>query len=220
MSETVQLGPVRLAYRVTGPPDGRPVVLLHGLGSDAATWDFVATAISDTCRAYAVDLRGHGGTVSPDEYSFELMRDDVVAFLDALGLGTVTLVGHSMGGTVAFLLAEDHPERVGRLVIEDTTPPYRPDQPIEVPPEAGENVYTALIRQLNDPDPAWWDRTARIRVPTLIIAGGPDSHVPQDRIAAVAQRIPDCRVLTIPVGHQVHGSAPEDFVAALRSFLS
>jgi 3-oxoadipate enol-lactonase len=209
---------LRIAYRVTGPPDGPPVVLLHALGSEAATWDGVAADLGDTFRVYAPDLRCHGRTEAT-ECSFELMRDDMVAFLDALGLDTVMLVGHSMGGTVAFLLVEDHPERVNRLVIEDVTPPYRSDERIEVDEEAGDDPRATILRQLNDPDPAWWERTAEINVPTLIIAGGPDSHVPQDKIAAVAQRIPDCRVLTIPVGHRVHSTAPEDFITALRGFL-
>jgi 3-oxoadipate enol-lactonase len=210
---------VRVAYRTTGVADGPPVVFLHGTGSEAASWDRVAAAIGDSFRSYALDLRGYGRTESPPEYSFELMCEDVVGFLDALGLDAVTLVGHSMGGTVAFLLTEEHPDRVSRLVIEDSTPPYRPDGPIEIPADADEDPRYNIIRQLNDPDPAWWDRISKITVPTLIIAGGPDSHVPQDRIAAVAQRIPDCRVLTIPVGHRVHTTAPDDFIAALRPFL-
>jgi 3-oxoadipate enol-lactonase len=214
--EFVAANGLRIAHRVTGPVDGPPVVLLHALGSEAATWDQVAAAIGDTFRVYAPDLRCHGRTEAA-ECSFELMRDDVIAFLDALGLDTVTLVGHSMGGTVAFLIVEEHPERVNRLVIEDVTPPYASSDPIPIP--EGDDPRVAIFRQLADPDPAWWERTSEIGVPTLIIAGGPDSHVPQDRISALAQRISDCRVLTIPVGHRVHSTAPEDFIAALRSFL-
>ncbi|MFB7739250.1 alpha/beta fold hydrolase [Streptomyces sp. NPDC056112] len=51
------------------------------------------------------------------------MRADVLWFLDALGLGHVDLIGHSMGGIVAYLLAQDHPQRVSRLVLEDVPVP-------------------------------------------------------------------------------------------------
>jgi pimeloyl-ACP methyl ester carboxylesterase len=218
-SGSVNLSGVRLAYLAAGPLGAPPVVLLHALGSQAATWEEVAAALSDRFRVYAPDLRGHGESGRPGAYSLELMRDDVVEFIDGLGAGPVTLVGQAMGAMVAFLLVEEHPERVSRLVIEDSTPPYRPEQPVQLPEGQGDDVFVAILRQLNDPDPAWWDRTSGIKVPTLMIAGGPDSHIPQDRISAVAQRIPECRVLTIPVGHDVHSSAPEDFNAALLGFL-
>jgi 3-oxoadipate enol-lactonase len=77
----------------------------------------------------------------------------------------------------------------------------------------------AILREFDEPDPTWWERAAAIQVPTLIIAGGQDSHVPQDQVVALAQRIPDCRLLTIPVGHRVHSTVPDDFTAAVAGFL-
>src|SRR6476469_4791349 len=99
----VEVNGVRLAYTRSGRPDAPPVLLLHALGSSAATWDAVVPALADTFRVYALDLRGHGHSADPRRHSFELMRDDVVGFLDALGLDRVTVVGHSMGGMVGFL---------------------------------------------------------------------------------------------------------------------
>src|SRR5690349_10240497 len=98
MSDEVTVDGVRLAYRAYGPVDGSPVVLLHALGDSGAGWEPVARGLADTHRVYALDLRGHGDSADPGAYSFELMRDDVRGFLDALGLDAVTLVGHSMGG--------------------------------------------------------------------------------------------------------------------------
>ena len=63
------------------------------------------------------------------------MAEDVLGFLDECGLDDVTLVGHSMGGMVAYLVAIQQPHRVERLVVEDAPPPYRrrlacsPDRP-------------------------------------------------------------------------------------------
>jgi hypothetical protein len=76
----------------------------------------------------------HGDSDWPGAYSFQLMCDDVVAVLDRLDLAPITLIGHSMGGTVALLAALQQPERVARLVVEDATPPYPrhravPDRP-------------------------------------------------------------------------------------------
>jgi pimeloyl-ACP methyl ester carboxylesterase len=66
----------------------------------------------------------------PGDYSFELMPGDVLEALNQLGLSKVTLVGHSMGGTMAYMIAEQHPHLVERLTIEDPPPPFPRDQPI------------------------------------------------------------------------------------------
>ena len=115
----IEAAGVRLAYRVWGSPGAPPLVLLHGLGEGAADWDGVAPAFARHWRVYAPDLRGHGSSDRPGDYSVELMAADALGFLDALQLDRVDLIGHSMGGLVGFLLAGDHPDRVGRLILED-----------------------------------------------------------------------------------------------------
>jgi 3-oxoadipate enol-lactonase len=124
------LGGIRLAYQVSGPPDASPLVLLHALGEDATGWDAVAPVLAQSRRVYALDLRGHGRSSWPGDYSLELMQADVLHFLDELGHGRVDLVGHSMGGIVAYLLASGYPQRLARLVLEDVrVPGSRPPRP-------------------------------------------------------------------------------------------
>ena len=114
-----EVGGIRLAYQVWGAREDPPLVLLHALGEGAADWAGVAPAFAQHWRVYAPDLRGHGLSDWSGDYSLELMRADVLGFLDALGLDRVDLIGHSMGGLVAYLLAGECPERVGRLILED-----------------------------------------------------------------------------------------------------
>lgn len=207
---------------------GRPaMVLLHALGVHKSTWDGVAPQFAATHHVVAPDLRGAGRSPWPGEYTYELMRDDVLALFDALDLSEVTLVGHSMGGTVACLVAEESPSRLARLILEDTGPPRRPevprtvpDGPVEPPDGYDWALVTAIIRELNEPDPAWWDRAEHIDMPTLVLAGGPDSHIPQEQLVELVERLPDGRLVTIPAGHHVHRERPAEFVAALRDFLS
>jgi 3-oxoadipate enol-lactonase len=214
---------VRLACYIRGAADAPPLVLLHGLGSRASTWDTVAAEFAKHFRVLAIDQRGHGDSDRPGEYSFELMRDDVLGVLDRLGLNRINLLGHSMGGTVAYLIAEKEPGRIGRLILEDTPPPFeagriaseRPDEPVPF----DWAVVPAIIGQLNDPDPAWWERLAEITAKTLIVAGGPDSHVPQDKIVEAAARVPGGTLQVIPVGHQVHATRPAEFAATALDFL-
>jgi 3-oxoadipate enol-lactonase len=216
---------VRIGYGVTGEPGARPMVLLHGGGNDRSSWALVLPALSRDHRVYALDLRGFGESGRPAEYSFELMRDDVTAFLDLLALEQAVLIGHSMGGNVALLVAEEQAGRLTHLVVEDTAPPRVGDAAVSIPPRPDEplpfdyDALAAVIGQLNDPDPAWWDRATAITVPTLIIAGGPDSHVDQERLGRLAGLLPAVRLATIPVGHRVHQDAPDAFVAAVTAFL-
>jgi 3-oxoadipate enol-lactonase len=80
-------------------------------------------------------------------------------------------------------------------------------------------VRPAVINQLNAPDPNWWESIARISAPTLVIAGGPTSHPPQDTIAAMADQFPAGPLVTIPAGHQVHATRPAEFSTEVRTFL-
>ncbi|MDX3078453.1 alpha/beta fold hydrolase [Streptomyces sp. NPDC088354] len=223
---TTHVNGIRLAYRTWGDPGAPPLVLLHGRGSDGADWAPVVPALARTHRVLAPDLRGHGASERPGEYAFEAMRDDVVGLLDALGLEKAALAGHSMGGVVAYLLAAARPERLTALVLEEPVPPDPAVPPRTVPtgPEGGERfdwrVVAAVNRWINAPDPGWWDLLGRITCPTLVIAGGPASHVSQDGIERIAARIPGARLVATGAGHLVHEDDPERFLEEVSAFLA
>ncbi|MGW2466053.1 alpha/beta fold hydrolase [Streptomyces bauhiniae] len=218
----VGVGGVRLAYRVWGPPEGPPVVLLPALGEVSDDWATVAEPTRGR-RVYAVDLRGHGRSDWPGAYSLELMRADVLGFLDALGLDRTDLVGHSLGGIVAYLVAAARPGGVDRLILEDVGAPYpRPATTPERP--EGELPFDwamvlAVRRQIDTPPADWLAALGDITAETLVLAGGPTSHIPQKSVAELARLIPDSRLYTIPVGHLIHREAPEAFTEAVTEFL-
>jgi pimeloyl-ACP methyl ester carboxylesterase len=97
-------------------------VMLHGLTGHAHTWDHTAAALSDRYRVLALDQRGHGDSGWAPPYGGGVMAEDLLAFLDALDLGEVILMGLSMGGLVAFIFAASHPERVRDLIVLDIGP--------------------------------------------------------------------------------------------------
>ena len=219
----IETAGIQLAYRVSGSPGAPPLVLLHGLGDGAASWEGVAPAFARRWRVYAPDLRGHGRSDRTGNYSVELMEADLLGFLDALGLDRVDLIGHSMGGLVGYLLAGDHPERVARLILEDVAalrPRERgaPDRPEGELPFDWEMVL-AIRGQINNPDPAWLGRLGRITAQTLVIGGGAGSHVPQDWVADLARQIPGARLETIEAGHSIHDADPDAFTRAALAFL-
>ena len=213
-----------LTHRDSGRPDATPVVLLHGLTSDGQTWDEVAAGLADRARIIVVDQRGHGASPWPGEYGFALMRDDLLhtlAELDVLDRRPV-LVGHSMGGVVAYLAAQARPDAFAALVLEDPVPPVplpravdeRPDGPLPY----DWDVVPAIFDDIMAPDPRWLADLATVPCPVLVI-GGAHSHIPQDLLVAMAERFPRGRYLALDTDHSVHANRPGEFVAAVRAVL-
>lgn len=220
----IDAGEVTLAYRAWGDPAARPLLLLHGLTSDSHSWDVIAPELAADWRVYAPDLRGHGLSERPGQYSFELVCRDVVGFLDALGVGRTVVIGHSMGGVAAYLFAHQNPGRVSALVLEEAPPPLPHSRPL--PPRPDEDlaydwaVREAIVGQVNAPDPRWWPLLKEITTPTLVIAGGLDSPFDSARIEAMAGEIPRGQFRLIPAGHSVHRTEPAEFLETTRAFLA
>jgi len=219
----VEAGGIGQAYRTWGTPAAPPLVLLHALGEDGSDWGNVAPAFARDWRVYAPDLRGHGRSDWPGEYSVPLMLADVLALLDVLALDRADLIGHSLGGMVAYLLAAEHPERIGQLILEDVAAPLARNAGVPARPE-GQLPYDwemvlAVRGQIDNPDPAWLGRLSQITAHTLVLGGGPASHIPQDRVAELARRIPGARIETIPAGHLIHQTEPASFTEAALRFL-
>jgi pimeloyl-ACP methyl ester carboxylesterase len=80
-------------------------------------------------------------------------------------------------------------------------------------------MVVAVRRQIDVPDPRWLEQLSEITAGTLVVAGGPGSHVSQDGVAELADRIPDGQMVTIPVGPLIHRAAPEAFAEAVVAFL-
>jgi pimeloyl-ACP methyl ester carboxylesterase len=134
-----------LHYRDWGDQRLPPLLVLHGLGAHARSWDHVAAALADHYRIIVPDLRGHGRSSWAADYSWQLVLDDTLTLLIALGMHQVAVCGHSLGGRVAYMLASGHPERVTRLVIAEAYPLDPPTDDRSGPPPAPDIEYYATI---------------------------------------------------------------------------
>jgi pimeloyl-ACP methyl ester carboxylesterase len=118
---------MRIHYLVAGPENGKPVVLVHGLGGRAEDWRNLAPALVRAgYRVYMPDLPGFGRSERPANYSYSV-RDQaqlVIAFMDAMHLGRVDLGGWSMGGWIAQLIAAKTPARINHLMLFDSAGLY------------------------------------------------------------------------------------------------
>lgn len=117
----------RLHYDVYGRRDGEPLLLLQGLGADSRGWLAQRPALARRFRCIAVDNRGVGGSdAPPGPYDLEVMAADALAVLDELAIDSAHVMGASMGGVLAQILAVRHPGRVRSLVLACTACSHHP----------------------------------------------------------------------------------------------
>jgi pimeloyl-ACP methyl ester carboxylesterase len=195
---------IQLYYEVHGT--GHPLVLLHGGLGAIEMFGPNLPALAAGRRVIAVDLQAHGRTADIDRpISTELMAGDIAALIRHLGLERPDVVGYSLGGGVAFLVAVRHPELVRKLVLVSTPlrrSAFYPDilgQQAQVGAAMAEALKQTPMYQLYAriaPRPQDWPRllqkmgdamkkdfdfsadVARITAPTLIVAGDADIFPP------------------------------------------
>jgi pimeloyl-ACP methyl ester carboxylesterase len=195
---------INLYYETYGA--GRPMILLHGgLGSGEMFGPNLPT-LADHHQVIVVDLQGHGRTADIDRpLDVRLMAHDIAALIDHLGLEKPDVVGYSLGGGVAFQVAIQHPEKVGRLVSasanirRDAIYPEMLQQQGQVSAAAAESLkdtpmyelyqrvaprpedFPRLLDKLGEAMAKDFDFTAEIRslrVPTLVVAADADMAPP------------------------------------------
>ncbi len=206
---------IELYYEVHG--EGPELLLIPGLGVDVKYFADIIRDLAASCRVVAFDPRGAGQSDKPDvPYSIDGMADDAAALLEFLGIGRATVVGCSMGGRTALMLALDHRDLVERLVLVATSARVPPIRPL-TRRWLVMNVLSRLpLPKSVDAQPRFaWERqrdastgidcTGRldeIEVPTLVVHGTGYHLVPYSLGREMAGHIPDARLVTVPGGHR------------------
>jgi len=107
--------------------EGKPLLILHGFLGMSDNWKTLGTQfVSEGFQIHLLDLRNHGKSFHSDNFSYELMVEDVYVYCKAHDLEKITLLGHSMGGKTAMLFAVTHPEMVEKLIVADIGPKFYP----------------------------------------------------------------------------------------------
>jgi pimeloyl-ACP methyl ester carboxylesterase len=191
---------VELAYLVSG--EGPPVVLLHGLGASSGVWHVQEPELARQHRVYALDLPGCGRSPAPrTSPSGDWAVDVVAAFIETVVGAPVTLIGHSMGGTIALMCALQRPELVRSLVLVSTA-------------GLGSEV-SPLLRVLSLPGV---DRLAELVVPRLMRRGGERwRHSIRRRFARPTDEAIFGPVLDEAFQHYQRPEAIRAFMVALRA---
>ena len=112
----IKVNDISMHVEIVG--EGKPIVLLHGVGLDHTIWLEMAQLYQDQARFVLVDLRGEGQSETGNaNHTLEQMAEDVLGVLNQLELDQVLLGGHSMGGYIALAFAEKQPERLAGLAL-------------------------------------------------------------------------------------------------------
>jgi len=118
---------LQINYQIDGPEGAPWIVFSNSLATNLSMWDEQVAELSKSFRILRYDQRGHGGTQATDgRYNFDQLAADLVSLLDALAIKRAHVVGISMGGMTALALAQQHPERIDRLIPCDCGPASSP----------------------------------------------------------------------------------------------
>lgn len=210
-----------LAGLAWGPPDGEPVLALHGWLDNAASFTALAPLLPG-CRVVAVDFPGHGRSqhrAPGARYHFIDYVADAGAMLDALGWDAATLLGHSLGGAAASILAGALPGRVRRLVLVEALGPL-PAKPGEAP-EQFARAWRGLQGLAAKHPPVYPDVAAALAARVRATGMRDDSARPivERGLRPVAGGLTwrTDRRLTVPSLQRLAESQVREYLAAIRS---
>jgi pimeloyl-ACP methyl ester carboxylesterase len=107
--------------------EGKPFVILHGFLGMGDNWKTLGQQFSEQgFEVHLVDQRNHGRSFHDDTFNYDVMVEDLKAYLDAKNLNDIVLLGHSMGGKTAMLFAATYSKIVSKLLVADISPRYYP----------------------------------------------------------------------------------------------
>jgi len=124
--------------------NGRPLIILHGFLGMGDNWKSLANRFSENYEVHVIDQRNHGRSFHDDDFSYELMVEDLLIYMDHHKLDRVDILGHSMGGKAGMLFAVEHPERVHKLIVADIAPKFYPPHHQEILDALGEVDFNKI----------------------------------------------------------------------------
>src|SRR5690606_35183916 len=105
---------------------GQPLIILHGLFGSSDNWLTQAKVLAGDFHVYMPDQRNHGQSPHSDEFTYNLLADDLHEFIVTNAISDPVILGHSMGGKAAMLFAVSHPELLSKLIVADMAPKAYP----------------------------------------------------------------------------------------------
>ena len=222
-TQVVEAAGVEFAYRRFGRPADLPLVMLQHFRGNLDNWDPALTdALAGEREVILVDYAGVGSSTGEPSSTIAESARQLIAFIAALGLARVDLLGFSIGGFVAQEIALVRPTLVRRLVLAATGPEGAPGMHgwREDIAAARDAQYDAIV-EWGIPDHAALQRLTGIQSPTLIIQGDDDLMIPTRLSHLLAGLIPDARIRTYAdAAHGFLFQYPTKVAADVNAFLA
>ncbi|XP_016054563.1 PREDICTED: protein ABHD11 isoform X3 [Miniopterus natalensis] len=207
--------PVPLSYKLLDGEAARPaLVFLHGLFGCKTNFNSIAKALAQQTgrRVLTVDARNHGDSPHSPDMSYEAMSQDLQDLLPKLGLVPCVLIGHSMGGKTAMLLALQRDMAVRQFLLTNL---------VEADGRFVWRVNLDALAQHVDKLLAFPPQQESYPGPTLFLLGGNSEFVHPSHHPEIRRLFPRAQMQTVPnAGHWIHADRPQDFMAAIRGFLT
>ena len=192
----IRVNGVELYYEVSG--QGPAIILLHGNSETHEIFDVLIPSLEKDYTVYALDSRCHGQSENADKISYELMRDDVIAFIHELGIEKPILYGFSDGGVIGLMIAMKEPDLLSKL-ISSGADLYPTGMRLSLFPIM---IWTAIFKDkvyrmmLHEPhiDPK---DLGKIKTPTVILAGEFDA-IRTSHTKLIAASIPGSTLEILP----------------------
>lgn len=227
---------IKMYYEIYG--DGKPLMIIWGMGGEIGSF---VDKLKETSKYKLItfDNRGTGRTDKPDEeYTIELMAEDVVGLLDELGIQSTDILGISMGSRIAITLAAKYPERVSNLILNVAA--ARSAQNSD---ENSKEAYQKLKKVANNPEllnamgkypPSstsflrLFDALTRfdgtkylkdIRSPTLIVNGTQDSSTPVNLARELVDGVENSKLVLVKENHFFIRIKPEILMIHMNEFI-
>jgi 3-oxoadipate enol-lactonase len=171
---------IQINYELSGKKGAPVVALSHSLGSSLVMWNPQVDSLEPHFQVLRYDIRGHGNSDAPAEpYTLELLGNDAIGLLDALGIDKVHWVGLSMGGMIGQCLALNHPHRLRSLALCDTS---------AMIPKDAQPIWKERIKTLRDKGvgPLLQETMERWFTPSFLILNPPMLSIIREQFLATS----------------------------------
>ena len=196
----ITVNQIVLAYEKTG--NGPPMILLHGNGENRHIFDELSGILRTSFTLYVIDSRNHGESEKTDVYDYGVMAEDVNAFIDALQLSDVRIVGFSDGAIIALLLALKGCPALHSMALlgVNLTPEDFTEESYQFVKDTYAQTQDPLFKLMLMQPQISLESVKTVQIPTLVIAGENDLFTPLsfERLATV---LPHGELLVMP-GHE------------------
>ncbi|MFM7336136.1 MAG: alpha/beta fold hydrolase [Tabrizicola sp.] len=233
---------IQVYHAVYGTAEGTPILLIHGGLAHADVWSAVVTDLMTDHRVIVADTRGHGrSTNDGSAYTYDLLGQDYLALLDAMGVDKVHLVGWSDGANIGYVLSQTAPERLashfahaGNVTLEGVDPAVNENAlfgeyiglmaadyaKISPTPDGFDAFLGAVATMWGTSKPGGMEALPNITVPTLVVQSQHDEAILMSHSEEIAATIPGARLQVLPdVSHFAIMQDPAGYTAAIRAFV-